>query len=73
MRNAGWFLVQSIMVYTMGIRLFQALPIANETAATAVCFFTVLAATAAASEMFYRTVEVPSHVLSHTAFDWIRD
>jgi hypothetical protein len=73
MRDTGWFLVQSILVYTMGIRLMQMLPIANEVAATAVCFFVVLMATAIGSELFYRTVEVPSQVLSYTAFDWIRD
>ncbi|KAJ4288509.1 hypothetical protein N0V90_011746 [Kalmusia sp. IMI 367209] len=72
-RSLSWFLVQSILVYTMGIKLFQMLHIANEVAAVAVCFFVVLATTAVGSEIFYRAVEVPSHVLSHTAFDWIRD
>ncbi|KAJ4360226.1 uncharacterized protein N0V89_000786 [Didymosphaeria variabile] len=72
-RSLSWFLVQSILVYTMGIRLFQVLPIANEVASTVACFFVVLAATAMGSEVFYRVVEVPSHVLSHATFDWIRD
>jgi hypothetical protein len=73
MRYIGWFLVQSILVYTMGIRLIQMLPIASEIAATATCFLVVLVATAVGSEVFYRAVEVPSHILSYIAFDWIRD
>lgn len=72
-RSLSWFLVQSILVYTMGIRLYQALHMKEEVAATAVCFFAVLGATTVAAEIFYRVVEVPSHVLSHAAFDWIRD
>lgn len=57
----------------MGIKLIQTLHIASEVVATAACFFMVLVATAVGSEVFYRVVEVPSHVLSYTAFDWIRD
>lgn len=72
-RSTGWFLVQSILVYTLGIKLFQMLPIENSIAAVAVCFFVVLLNTALGSEIFYRVVEVPSHVLSHIAFDWIRE
>lgn len=49
------------------------LPIANGAASVAVCFFASVAATAVGAEGFYRVVEVPSHVLSHMAFDWIRE
>ncbi|KAL5418861.1 hypothetical protein PMIN04_007164 [Paraphaeosphaeria minitans] len=72
-RSLSWFLVQSVVVYTMGIKLFQTLHMTSEVAATAACFFAILAATAVGSEIFYRAVEVPSHALSYTIFDWIRD
>ena len=71
--DAGYFIVQSIMIYTLGIKLYQTLHIANDIASVAVCFFVTLAASASGAEIFYRAVEVPSHVLSHMAFDWIRE
>ncbi|KAF2442845.1 hypothetical protein P171DRAFT_464579 [Karstenula rhodostoma CBS 690.94] len=72
-QSLSWFLVQSILIYTIGIRLIEALHMASEVAATAACFFVVLVTTAVGSGDFYRAVEVPSHVLSYVAFDWIRD
>jgi hypothetical protein len=71
--DTGFFLVQSIVFYTLGIKLYQALHLANDMAAVAVCFFVTLAASAAGAEIFYRLVDIPSHVLSHVAFDWIRE
>jgi hypothetical protein len=65
--------VQSIILYTLGIKLYQTLQIANDAAAVAVCFFVILVASAGGTEIFYRVVEVPSHALSHLAFDWIRE
>jgi peptidoglycan/LPS O-acetylase OafA/YrhL len=70
---AGYFIVQSIIIYTLGIKLYQTLHIVNEIASVAVCFFVTLAVSAGGAELFYRAVEVPSHVLSHIAFDWIRE
>jgi hypothetical protein len=72
-RLAGFFLVQSIIVYTLGIKLYQMLHLSNDMAAVAVCFFVTLAASVGGAEMFYRIVEIPSQVLSHVAFDWIRE
>jgi peptidoglycan/LPS O-acetylase OafA/YrhL len=70
---SGLFLVQSIIVYTLGIKVYQALHIANDIAAVAICFFVTIAASVGGAEVFYRVIEVPSHVLSHVAFDWIRE
>jgi hypothetical protein len=70
---AGFFFVQSLIIYTLGIKLYETLHIANHNALVAVCFFVTMAASAGGAEVFYRAVEVPSHVLSHVAFDWIRE
>jgi hypothetical protein len=69
----GFFLMQSIITYTLGIKLYQTLHITNDISAIAVCFFVTLATSLGIAEIFYRIVEVPSHVLSHVAFDWIRE
>jgi hypothetical protein len=71
--DTGFFFVQSIVIYTLGIKLYQALHLANDNAAIAVCFFVTLAASAAGAELFYRLIDIPSHILSHVAFDWIRE
>jgi predicted neutral ceramidase superfamily lipid hydrolase len=68
----GFFLVQSIIIYTLGIKLYQVLYIDNNVAAIVVCFFVTLAASAGGAEIFYRIVDVPSHVSSHLLFDWMR-
>jgi peptidoglycan/LPS O-acetylase OafA/YrhL len=68
----GLFLVQSIIIYTLGIQLYQMLEVANDMTAVAICFFVTIAASIGGAEIFYRLIEVPSHVLSHVAFDWIR-
>ncbi|CAO2653388.1 Nn.00g027990.m01.CDS01 [Neocucurbitaria sp. VM-36] len=72
-RSLSYFLVQSIIIYTLGIKLYQTIHLANNTATVAVCFLVTLITSAASAEVFYRLVEVPSHVLSHVAFDWIRE
>ncbi|KAF1935213.1 hypothetical protein EJ02DRAFT_460576 [Clathrospora elynae] len=72
-RSLSYFLVQSIVIYTLGIKLYQMLHMANNITAVAVCFFVTLAASAGGAEIFYRAIEVPSHVLSYMAFDWIRE
>ena len=69
----GFFLVQCIIIYTLGIKLYGTLHIANHNAAIAVCFFVCLAASAVWAEVFYRVVEVPSHVFSHVVFEWIKE
>jgi peptidoglycan/LPS O-acetylase OafA/YrhL len=72
-RLIGFFLVQSIVVYTLGIKLYQMLHLSSDMAVVAVCFFVTLATSVGGAEIFYRIVEVPSQVLSHVAFDWIRE
>ncbi|ORY09758.1 hypothetical protein BCR34DRAFT_625580 [Clohesyomyces aquaticus] len=72
-RSLSWFLVQCIVVYTLGIKLYQGLHLDNSVAAVAVCFFSSLATTVVGVEVFYRSIEVPSQVLSHKAFDWIKE
>lgn len=72
-RTAGFFIVQSIVIYTLGIKLYQKLGLANDIGLVAVCFFVTLAVSILGAEIFYRTVEIPSHVLSHSAFTCIRE
>lgn len=65
--------MQSIVIYTLGIKLYQMLHISSDIGAVAVCFFVTLATSAVFTELFYRIIEVPSHVFSHSAFKWIRE
>lgn len=71
----GWFLVQSIFIYTAGVRLFMHLWFQKEwplEGSAAACLAVCVPATVLLAEVFYRAVEHPSQVLARVTFDWIR-
>ncbi|KAF7877148.1 hypothetical protein EAF04_000833 [Stromatinia cepivora] len=74
-RSFSWFLVQSIIVYTVGIKLFTHLTETRnasfEAAATG-CFFVCLVTVIPSAEIFYRLIDFPSQAFARVAFDWIR-
>jgi peptidoglycan/LPS O-acetylase OafA/YrhL len=74
MENIGWFLVQSIIVYTAGIKLFARLQfdqhvafLGATTTTLIVCLITVIGT----AEAFYRLIDQPSQKLAFIAFEWI--
>lgn len=71
----GLFLVQSTIVYTMGIKLFLYLN-QDKTilfpGAVSICLAVCVVASGVAAEVFYRLVDYPSRILAHVLFDWIR-
>ena len=71
----GWFLVQSLIIYTCGIRLFMHIQTTSTTSVEATvvaCFFACVPATAVFAELFHRLVDYPSQIFAHYVFDWIR-
>ncbi|KAI9700104.1 MAG: hypothetical protein M1836_002638 [Candelina mexicana] len=76
----SYFLMQSIIIYTAGIKLYLhlALPIPGsqytptDPVKVGVCFIVLLPMIALGAEIFHRLVDHPSKVLAHMAFDWIR-
>ncbi|KAF2657854.1 hypothetical protein K491DRAFT_714146 [Lophiostoma macrostomum CBS 122681] len=71
-RSLSFFLTHCIITYTLGIKLYTSLHLAHN-ASIAVCFFVCFATSVVGAEIFYRCIEVPSHVLSHMVFEWIRE
>jgi len=72
----GWFLTQSIIIYTAGIKLHQNLTLTHnvpDSGATAVCFLVCLPTLVFFAESFYRLVDWPSCILAGVVFDWIRE
>lgn len=72
----GWFLVQSIIIYIAGIKLFLHLNIQKQwppegsvVTCPVVCFVSVITI----GEVFYRLVKYPSKALAYRLFDWIRE
>ncbi|OAK99236.1 hypothetical protein IQ06DRAFT_355958 [Phaeosphaeriaceae sp. SRC1lsM3a] len=65
--------LSDLVIYTLGVKLYQMLHLSSNNLEITVCFFTTLTASALGAEIFYRVVEIPSQVLSHVAFDWIRE
>ncbi|KAK4540001.1 hypothetical protein LTR36_009899 [Oleoguttula mirabilis] len=75
-RSFAYFLLQSIIVYTLGIK--TALKMMNGSLddyahATGVVFITTLLVTIAAGEVFYWLIEKPSQKFAHILFAWIRE
>lgn len=71
----GWFLLQSIVIYTAGIKLFMHLSIEKNLsveAARVVCLFVCAIIVIIGAEVFHRLVDLPSKKLAFTVFDWIR-
>jgi peptidoglycan/LPS O-acetylase OafA/YrhL len=71
---AGYFLVQSTLIYVVGIRVFAKLHHDDDVSfpgATAVTLITCLAVVVPAAELFHRLVEVPSKIFAHMFYDFI--
>ncbi|KAL6715407.1 hypothetical protein ACLMJK_006368 [Lecanora helva] len=74
-RSFSWFLLQSITIYSAGIKLFMRLSLENNVSvegSRVICLVVCLVAAAAAAEIFYWLVDLPSQLLAHVVFDWIR-
>lgn len=74
-RSLSWFLLQSTIIYTIGIKLFVHVTMDQGwsfSAATTVGLLACVSATALAAELFYRVVDYPSTVVPHLVFDWLR-
>lgn len=74
--HTGWFLVQSVIIYTLGIRLFAHVTVEKQwsfSAATVVCLLACVPTVALAGEVFYRLVDYPSMVVPRIIFEWMRE
>ena len=62
----GYFLVQSILIYTAGIKLYTHMADAgmNGSLSTFVCFLVCAPLVAIVGEIFYRVVDSPSIILA---------
>ncbi|KAF1950431.1 hypothetical protein CC80DRAFT_427042 [Byssothecium circinans] len=71
-RSFSFFLVQSIILYTAGIKLYMHVHTlsANHDMATLVCFVICVPLVGVASELFYRLVDVPSVKFGHGVWGW---
>lgn len=68
--------MQSIIIYTVGIRLFMHLSVEKHAqfgGAVIACLISTLAVSAVSAEIFYRVLDYPSMALAHKLFDWIRE
>ncbi|KAJ9293492.1 hypothetical protein DTO271G3_7757 [Paecilomyces variotii] len=75
-RSLSWLLVQSIIIYTAGIKLFVHLNQEKRwpsEGSVFTVFIVCLAAVVPIAELFYRLVEYPSRALAYRLFDWIRE
>ncbi|KAH8654060.1 hypothetical protein BGZ60DRAFT_386647 [Tricladium varicosporioides] len=75
-RSLAFFLMQSTIIYTAGIKLYLHLRTSqgwSDGGAGTMCLFVCLLVTIPAVEIFYRIVDVPSQWLAKGAFDWIRE
>lgn len=70
----GIFLVQPLLIYTAGIKLYMHMHASgtNHELATFACFVVCLPLVALASEVFYRTVDLPSIAIAKEVWDWVR-
>lgn len=73
---AAYFLLQSIIIYTLGIRLCtdnMGENLANYTNASGIAFISTLLVTIVAGEVFYWLIEWPTKAFARFVFDWIRE
>ena len=71
----GYFLVQSIIIYTAGIKFYTYLATQkglSVEAARSVCLLVCVAAVVLGAEIFHHIVAKPSKLLARIVFDWIR-
>ncbi|KAF2263612.1 hypothetical protein CC78DRAFT_465370 [Lojkania enalia] len=73
-RSFSFFLMQPILIYTAGIKLYMHLDATgvNHELATFVCFIVCLPLVGLASEIFYRAVDIPSITIARLMWEWIR-
>ncbi|WPG99055.1 Hypothetical protein R9X50_00186000 [Acrodontium crateriforme] len=76
-RSYGYFLLQSIIVYTLGIRLTldrirTDVDLSGYPAATGIAFASTLAVTFAAGEVFYWLIDLPTQQFAKMFFHWLR-
>ncbi|KAI9734049.1 MAG: hypothetical protein M1818_006987 [Claussenomyces sp. TS43310] len=73
-RSLSYFLIQSTMIYLVGIKVFAKLHHEDGISfpgSTMVTLITCLAVVIPAAELFHRLVEVPSKVFAHKFYDFI--
>jgi peptidoglycan/LPS O-acetylase OafA/YrhL len=74
--DTGYFLFQSIIIYTIGIKLVTNMAgedLSGYSKATGVAFVVSLLVTVVAAEGMYWLVEIPSKWFGRRLFDWIRE
>lgn len=76
-RSLSYFLIQSTIVYTAGIKLFLLLHLDKHhlsfPAASTICLIVSLLILVPGAELFHRVVDYPSRLLAYKMFDWIRE
>ena len=75
-RVTGYFLLQSIIIYTIGIKLVTNMvgeDLSGYSRATGVAFIVSLLVTVVVAEGMYLLVELPSKWFGRQLFDWIRE
>ncbi|KAK5125518.1 hypothetical protein LTR85_000629 [Meristemomyces frigidus] len=75
-RSFAYFLLQSIIVYTLGIKTAMNMmngSLDDYANATGVAFISTLLVTLAAGEAFYWLIDKPSQKFAHILFAWIRE
>lgn len=73
-RSLSYVLVQSPIMYTMGIKLCSHLRLDNKkpySGAVVAVLVTTLAVAIPVTELFYRLVKLPSKALTHAFYDWM--
>lgn len=72
---AGYFLIQSIIIYTLGVKVSTNMTgdaVGRYPASAAVALVVSLIVTIPAAEVLYWLVEIPSKWFGRWLFDWIR-
>ena len=73
---SGYFLIQSTIIYTIGIKLFLFLHIdkynLSSQLATGLCLLVCLGVSIPCAEIFHSFVDYPSKLIAHVIFNWIR-
>jgi hypothetical protein len=73
LQATGVFLVQAIVIYTVGIKLYTHISAAggNNAVGGLVCFVVCAPLVAIAGEVFYRLVDLPSVVVARGFWAWM--
>ena len=73
-RSLSYFLTQSIIMYTMGIKLYSSLRFdknAYFSGTVVAVLVSTLAVAVPLAETFYRLIELPSKVFANKLYDWV--